>query len=62
MGRHDDAKSAEQGDADAQNNLGVMYLNGDGTPQDHVMAHMLWNIAAANGHENAKTNRDAVVK
>ena len=39
-----------------------MYLNGDGTPQDHVMAHMLWNIAAANGHENAKTNRDAVVK
>ena len=39
-----------------------MYLNGDGTPQDHVMAHMLWNIAAANGHENAKTNRDPVVK
>jgi TPR repeat protein len=39
-----------------------MYLNGDGTPQDHVMAHMLWNIAAANGHENAKTNRGAVVK
>ncbi len=39
-----------------------MYQNGDGTPQYYVMAHMLWNIAAANGHENAKTNRDAVAK
>ena len=37
-----------------------MYLNGDSTPQDHVMAHMLFNIAAANGDEGAKSNRDDV--
>ena len=39
-----------------------MKLNADGTHQAHVMAQMLWNIATENGHENAKTNRDAVVK
>jgi len=40
----------------------LMYRNGDGTPQDYVIAHMLWNIAAANGDESAKTNRDLVAK
>jgi len=39
-----------------------MYYRGEGTPQDYVMAHMLWNIAAANGDENAKGNRDIVAK
>jgi hypothetical protein len=34
----------------------------ESTPQDHVMAHMLWDIAAANGHEDAKHNRDIVAK
>ena len=31
---------AEQGDADAQVNLGVMYGEGRGVPQDYVQAHM----------------------
>jgi hypothetical protein len=33
-------KAADQGNADAQNNLGVMYGNGQGVPQDYVRAHM----------------------
>ena len=34
----------------------------ESTPQDYVMAYMHWNIAAANGHEDAKTNMDIVAK
>ena len=48
--------------ADAQLNLGAMYGKGQGTPQDYVMAHMLWNIAAVNGYEDAKGNRDILAK
>jgi len=50
-------KAAEQGDAAAQNNLGVMYEDGHGVPQDNVMAYMWWNLAAAQGDENAKENK-----
>ena len=38
---------AEQGDAPAQFNLGVMYRHGQGVPQDLVRAHMWDNIGAA---------------
>jgi TPR repeat protein len=47
-------KKAEQGDANAQSNLGVMYDNGTGAPKDLVQAHMWWNIAGAKGNEGAK--------
>ena len=40
-------KAAEQGEAIAQNNLGVMYSDGQGVPQDYVRAHMWINLAAA---------------
>ena len=33
-------KKAEQGDASAQFNLGVMYDDGQGVPQDYIQAHM----------------------
>jgi VWFA-related protein len=39
--------AAEQGDARAQGNLGVMYGNGSGVPLDYVAAHMWSNLAAA---------------
>jgi TPR repeat protein len=39
--------AAEQGNASAQNNLGVMYGKGQGVPQDYVQAHMWLNLAAA---------------
>jgi uncharacterized protein len=54
--------AAEQGDARAQNNLGVMYDEGQGVPQDYVQAHMWFNLAGASGHANAIKNRDAVAR
>jgi TPR repeat protein len=48
---------AEQGDANTQHNLGLMYYNGRGVPQDYVQAHMWWNLAAAVGHKDAAYNR-----
>ncbi len=38
---------AEQGDAIALFNLGVMYDNGQGVPQDNVQAYKWFDLAAA---------------
>ena len=38
---------AAQGVAEAQYNLGVIYANGHGVPQDFVQAHLWYNLAAA---------------
>jgi TPR repeat protein len=54
--------AAEQGNAKAQTNLGVMYANGQGVPQDYVLAHMWFNLAAAQGDPNGKGLRDLVAK
>ncbi len=51
---------AEQGDADAQFNLGVMYDNGQGVPQDYAQAHMWLNLAASRYPPGE--NRDKAVK
>ena len=40
-------RAAEQGDATAQSNLGAMYAEGLGVPQDAVEAHMWLTIAAS---------------
>ena len=53
---------AEQGDAKSQYNLGVMYDNGQGVPQDDFYAYMWWNIAASSGDKDAIHNRDIVAK
>jgi len=60
-------KAAEQGDADAQFNLALMYDNGQGVPQDYVQAHMWLNLAAAGlppgeDRDSAVKNRDIVAK
>jgi TPR repeat protein len=47
---------AEQGDADAQYNLGVMYDKGPGVPQDYVQARQWYEQAAAQGDANAQSN------
>ena len=52
--------AADQGSADAQNNLGVAYLKGDGVPQDFVRAHMWFNLSAAQGKKSAAKNRDRI--
>ena len=53
---------ADQGNARAQSNLGVMYADGRGVPQDYEKAHMWYNISAANGDESARKNRDLLAK
>ena len=39
-----------------------MYGEGQGVTQDYVQAHMWFNIAAANGNEEARKNRDIAAK
>ena len=47
---------AEQGNADAQNNLGAMYDDGHGVPQDYGQARQWYEKAAARGYANAQSN------
>ncbi len=54
--------AAEQGDANAHSTLGFMYGTGEGVLQDYVRAHMWMNLAASNGHQEARENRDIVVR
>ena len=54
--------AAEQGDAGAQSLLGGMYERGDGVPQDFITAHMIYNIAAANGHTRSGELRDSLAQ
>jgi len=41
--------AAEQGNAEGQVNLGTMYAEGQGVPQDYALAHKWLNLAAAKG-------------
>ena len=49
-------KAADQGDADAQYNLGVMYDNGQGVPQDYAAAVSWYRKAADQGDADAQYN------
>ena len=53
-------KAADQGNADAQYNLGNKYANGQGVPQDYVQAHKWFNLSATSGDADAVKNRDLV--
>jgi len=48
--------AAAQGDAAAQNNLGLCYLNGWGVPEDYVDAAEWFSRAAEQGHAEAQWN------
>ena len=48
--------AAEQGDEDAQYNLGVMYNNGNGVPQDYKEAVYWYRLSAEQGYANAQSN------
>jgi TPR repeat protein len=48
--------SAEEGDAEAQFNLGVMYAQGQGVPQDDVQAVKWYRLAADQGVAQAQYN------
>src|SRR5713226_5680439 len=47
---------ADQGHADAQNNLGVMYSNGRGVPQDYAEAARWYSKAADQGFAAGQYN------
>ena len=53
---------AEQGNASAQFNLGLMYRKGWGVPKDYVLAYMWFNISATNGDKDVEKSRDIVEK
>lgn len=49
-------KMAERGDAEAQNNLGVIYAKGHGVAQDYKQAAYWYKKAAEQGHAGAQHN------
>ena len=53
---------AEQGNANAQYNLGTFYDNGLGVPQDKVRAYMWFSLSAAQGREGAAAFRDLIAR
>jgi TPR repeat protein len=53
---------AEQGYANAQYNLGLMYSKGQGVPQDYVRAHMWFNLSASRWPATEAERRDKAVK
>ena len=55
-------KAAQQGEAAALTNFGVMYHYGLGVPRDYVRAHMWFNLAASQGHKDGTKNRGIVAK
>jgi hypothetical protein len=53
-------KAADQGDADAQYNLGIRYADGKGISQDYIEAHMWFSLATVGGEERATKNRSII--
>ena len=51
---------AEQGNAQAQHELGFMYLQGRGVARDDIQDHMWWSLAASQGNEASTLARKLV--
>ena len=54
--------AAAQGYANAQIMLGYLHENGQSVLQDNILAHMYYNLGAANGNELGGTDRDKIAK
>jgi TPR repeat protein len=54
--------AAEQGDAEAQYNLGLMYLEGQGVKQDNIEAYAWIRTAAAQGRRGTLELRQALLR
>ena len=50
--------AAEQGDDVAQHNLAVKLVKGDGVPQNMALAHVLFDLSAAQGNEDARMHKE----
>ena len=48
---------ANRGAAQAQYDLGLMYSTGNGAPQDYIVAHKWFNLAAMQGMAGARDHR-----
>ena len=55
-------KAAENGEAIAFNNLGLMYINGDGTKQNYTMAMLYFQKAFKKGYIKAAYDIGAMYK
>tara|TARA_E500000331_G_scaffold66231_1_gene60945 strand:+ start:2844 stop:3101 length:258 start_codon:yes stop_codon:yes gene_type:complete len=54
--------AAEQGQSDAQTDMGSMYALGRGVIKDWVYAHMWGNLGASNGSEQGAKVRETAAK
>jgi uncharacterized protein len=50
-------RAAEQGLAAAQDQLGILYLSGEGQPRDEIAALTWFEVAAQSGHTEAQRHR-----
>ena len=48
------SQAASAGSPEAQYDLGIMYFDGKGVPQNNQKAFELFNMAAAQNHQKAK--------
>jgi uncharacterized protein len=55
-------KAAEQGDASAQYNLGLMYYNGEGVPPNNILAYAWISLPAISGDKNKVDARDSIAE
>jgi uncharacterized protein len=59
-------RAVAQGFSQAQSNLGFLYANGLGVPQDYVRAYMWWSLAAAHStggfQQQAAKYRDEIAR
>ena len=55
-------EAAYSGDQRAMLALGRLYVKGLGAPQDYVLAHMWFNLAASRGERRAIKERDALAR
>ena len=54
--------SAEQGDAEAQANIGHLYRAGYGIERDYVLAYAWYGVSAANGFAMGPELRESVAE
>lgn len=53
---------ADEGNANARNNVGIMYENGQGVSRDYAEAVRLYRLAAECGHADAQLNLGLMVE
>ena len=53
---------AELGDNTGQYGLGLLYSEGRGVLQNYILAHMWFNLAAAQGDKEAQASRDRLAR